>query len=140
MRYQDNIPGCDVKVLAVPLAARKPRRNFSLAPSSRVPQAMIFRHLCGYLTLSSFFILLALATTACAPTRAGKYQLRKIEEGLVILPPPYWEQSPAKPIKLQISAPQIAASPQISGCSVSSGLFRASLSNASPSKWSVVLP
>jgi hypothetical protein len=139
MRYRDNIRECDVKVLARPCAAQKPRRNFSLAASPRVPRAVIFRRLFAYPTLLSF-ILLALATTACAPARVGKYQLRKIEEGLVILPPPYWEQSPEKPIKLQFSAPQTAASAQISGCSVSSGLFRASLSNGSPNRWSVALP
>lgn len=86
----------------------------------------------------SAFVLLVIAFAACAPRMGGKYQIRRSEEGLLVIPPPYSQQPPGKPIKLQLS-PQQSRVPA-SSCSVESGPFRASIGRGSHFKWSVTLP
>ncbi|MGD0227250.1 MAG: hypothetical protein ABSF71_33410 [Terriglobia bacterium] len=103
----------------------------------QLPWAGIILPLLGRLPISAF-LLLAIALSACAPRTGGKYQIRRTEEGLLVVPPPYWQEPPGKPIKLQLVPSQSGVS--ASGCSADSGLFRASLARGSSPKWSVTLP
>lgn len=58
----------------------------------------------------------------------------------MVLPPPYWEQPPTKPVRLRFFTPTRGASAQATICSAGGGLFRVSSSSGSPSRWSVTLP
>ena len=103
----------------------------------QIPRTALSLPFRGRLAISAF-LLLVLTSAACAPRTGGKYQIRKTEEGLLVVPPPYWQEPPGKSIKLQLSLPQNGAS--ASGCSLDSGLFRAALARGSSPKWSVTLP
>ncbi len=91
------------------------------------------------LVLCWFFLVVA-PFTGCNPAQIGKYRLEKIEGELVILPPPYWNHSHNKKIKIHLPIPTATDRPQKDPCSVASGLFDLSLVKGSSSEWIGTLP
>lgn len=93
------------------------------------------RFLTGLATL-----LLGFLFSGCTPRISGRYQVRKTDEGPIVLPPPYWEHPATKPVKVQVSVARNSASQNSSGCSAASGPFRLFPTNGSHPKWNVTLP
>src|SRR5438132_11944064 len=88
-----------------------------------------------------FSILCTFGLCGCAPRIEGKYQLKRMKDNLVVLPPPYWKQALNKPIKVQFSTPENSTNAKAHHCSISSGLYRLSSSGQHPlSKWTATLP
>jgi len=85
-------------------------------------------------------LLLGLLSFACATGVGGRYQLRKVGEDLVVVPPPYWQRSAQKPVKVTISVVRNSPFRNSSECSAASGPFRLALTDGSQPKWSVTLP
>ena len=85
-------------------------------------------------------LLIVSSFTGCHFAHIGNYKIERMNGGLVILPPPYWEHSESKKITINFSIPAASDHHQNEKCSTLVGEFNLSLKEGSSSEWVGTLP
>ncbi|MGH7868683.1 MAG: hypothetical protein ACREP9_13900, partial [Candidatus Dormibacteraceae bacterium] len=83
---------------------------------------------------------LAAGIIGCQPAAVGNYRLERVQNDLILTPPPYWNRSRRRRVTLQFAAPARTRITATRDCTIHTGPFRFYQNSKQPSFWTAVLP